>query len=135
MAAAPERLRMLDRNEHHLSPETAAAYSKARRSVLREITAVLEDGVAAGQFRKLDSRTAGLALLGMCNWVAWWFEPAPDDPPEPVVQEIVEMALCAVTATGDGTYAAAARRAQARHGRSPQASRVCCPDGRLDTPV
>ena len=102
VAAAPERLRMLDRNEQHLSPETAAAYSKARRSVLREITAVIQEGVDAGQFRPLDARTAALGLLGMSNWVAWWFEPAPDHPPEPIVQEIAEMALNAVAAAGDG---------------------------------
>lgn len=34
---------------------------------------VIEAGIEAREFRSVESCTAALSLLGMCNWVAWWF--------------------------------------------------------------
>lgn len=96
IADSPVRLRILERNEHHLVGAAAAAHAKAKRSVLAEFRAVIEEGIQSGEFRPIDARTAALAVLGMCNWVAWWFEPAPDNPPGPVADQIAEMAVQSV---------------------------------------
>ena len=38
----------------------------------------------------MDARTTVLAILGRCNWVAWWFRAK--DEVEPVVDTIIERA-------------------------------------------
>jgi AcrR family transcriptional regulator len=36
---------------------------------------ILERGIAAGEFRPVDPRLAGFALLGAINWIARWYRP------------------------------------------------------------
>lgn len=92
----PAQFRTLDRSEQSLPAEIAERHLDSRRAVLREITAVLDEGVTAGLFRPLDSRVTALSIIGMCNWVAWWFHPAPAHPAEPVAEQIAENALAMV---------------------------------------
>jgi AcrR family transcriptional regulator len=95
-AEHPALFRTLDRSEQSLPAEIAEKHHESRRAVLREITAVLDEGVTAGVFRSLDSRIAALSIIGMCNWVAWWFHPASAHPVEPVAAQIAENALAMV---------------------------------------
>jgi hypothetical protein len=39
---------------------------------------VIGHGVRGGEFRPVEPRVAALSVLGMCNWVAWWFHPGTD---------------------------------------------------------
>jgi AcrR family transcriptional regulator len=70
----PFAFRVAERNESELPPKLRAAAETARRSVLENFTNVIERGVRAGEFRVVDARIAAFALLGMCNWTAWWFQ-------------------------------------------------------------
>lgn len=36
---------------------------------------ILKEGMAKGEFRKTDPKIAGLAILGMCNWIIRWYNP------------------------------------------------------------
>jgi len=36
---------------------------------------IIEEGVSKGQFRPRDERLAALSVIGICDWVAWWFRP------------------------------------------------------------
>jgi AcrR family transcriptional regulator len=92
-AAAPIRLRLLDRNEHHLKGKVAKTHATGKRAVLAEFQAAVEEGIRNGEFRPVDARTAALAIIGMCNWVAWWFEPGPENPASPVADQIAETAV------------------------------------------
>ena len=40
-------------------------------------------------------------MLGMCNWVAWWFNPEGRDGVDAVAGQLTEMALGALQRTGD----------------------------------
>lgn len=75
-AEHPSQFRILDRSEMMLPKEAGEDHAAARRRVLREVVAIIEEGIKAGQFTPVDPRTAALSLLGMCNWVAWWAKPA-----------------------------------------------------------
>lgn len=44
-------------------------YEKLLRSILRQ-------GMARGEFRKVDPKICGFAILGMCNWIIRWYNPA-----------------------------------------------------------
>jgi len=111
VAAQPERFRLLIRSEADLPPELSAAYDASRRAVLKAVTGVIEDGIRAGQFRPADARIATLAIIGMGNWVACWFQPGRDNAGA-VAGQLADMALAAVqhvghrTANGDGPAAA-----------------------------
>jgi len=36
---------------------------------------IIADGIRRGEFRSVDVRLAGFAVLGMCNWVVHWYRP------------------------------------------------------------
>jgi hypothetical protein len=92
-AGAPERFRVLDRTEAALPEEVAAQHLKARREVLTEMRTIIEEGVSRGEFRPRDERLAALSVIGMCNWVAWWFHPGPSHPAEPVADQLAQNAV------------------------------------------
>ncbi|MGW5645790.1 TetR/AcrR family transcriptional regulator [Saccharopolyspora sp. NPDC003752] len=95
-ATQPARFRLLIRSEAELPEELTAAYADSRRAVLKTIAGVIEAGVRAGQFRPVDSRIAALGVLGMCNWVAWWFNPGGRDTTETVIEQLSDMAVGAL---------------------------------------
>lgn len=95
-AEQPDLFRTLDRSEQALPPEIAERHLAARRAVLQELTAVLDEGVTAGRFRPSDTRVSALSIIGMCNWVAWWFHPSATHPAEPVAEEIADNAIAMV---------------------------------------
>lgn len=95
LARQPDRFRLLIRSESELPPELAESYDANRRAVLKTVAAVVEQGIVAGQLRPVDARVAALAILGMCNWVAWWFRPGRDDV-DAVADQLADMALAAV---------------------------------------
>ena len=94
-ATQPERFRLLIRSEAELPPALSRAYDSSRRAVLAAITGVIEDGIRAGQFRPVDPRVAALGVLGMWNWVAWWFRPG-HDRAEAAAEQLADMTLAAL---------------------------------------
>jgi AcrR family transcriptional regulator len=96
LASQPARFRLLIRSEASLPPDLAKAYDASRKTVLRAISDVIEQGVVTGQFRPVDSRVAAFAVLGMCNWVAWWFHPGGRYGAEAIADQLADMALAAV---------------------------------------
>ncbi|MEU6700723.1 TetR/AcrR family transcriptional regulator [Pseudonocardia sp. NPDC046786] len=97
----PERFRLLIRSEAELPAELTAAYTASRRSVLAVVSGVIDEGVRAGRFRPVDPRLAALGVLGMCNWVAWWFHPGGRDDPAVVAEGLADMAVGALQRADD----------------------------------
>jgi len=95
-ATQPERFRLLIRSEAELPAELTSAYDEGRRAVLKVIAGVVEAGVRAGRFRPVDARVAALGVLGMCNWVAWWFHPGGKDTADAVTAQLADMAVGAL---------------------------------------
>lgn len=93
-ARAPERFRLLIMSEAELPEALAEVYSRGRRQVLREFTSTIDQGISAGEFRRIDARVAALGIIGMCNWVAWWHRPGEND--EAVASQLAEMAVASV---------------------------------------
>jgi AcrR family transcriptional regulator len=94
----PKQTRILVENRHHLSPELADTDRKAERSILRSIEAVLEEGILSGDFRPVPTRPAGLAIIGMCIWTAWWVSPeaAAGGAVEEIADQIADQAVASV---------------------------------------
>lgn len=107
-AQHPARFRLLIRSEAELPQDLATTYDSGRRSVLREFSALIDEGVRSGEFRSVDARTAALGIIGLCNWVAWWHRPGDDAADQRVVAELADMAVASIGASdtrgapGDG---------------------------------
>lgn len=96
----PKQSRILVENRHHLPPDLADTDRKAERSILRSIEAVLEEGIRSGDFRPVATRSAGLAIIGMCIWTAWWV--SPETRVDELADQIADQAVASVLAVADG---------------------------------
>lgn len=92
-----DRFRLLIRSEAELPAALAETYLQSRRRVLRELTAAMNGGVAAGVFRAADPRVSALGIIGMLNWIAWWHRPGDADADRDIAQQLADMAVSAVT--------------------------------------
>lgn len=50
-------------------------YVQMRDEYEKLLRAILKEGMARGEFRKVDSKVCGFAILGMCNWIIRWYNP------------------------------------------------------------
>lgn len=71
----PIEFRMVDRLESDFPPELGAAHHAAKRGLLASFARIVERGIASGHFRTAEPQMAAFAIIGMCNWGAWWFKP------------------------------------------------------------
>lgn len=74
-AMEPVRFKLLVRSESELPDTVAESNRVAQRATLHAFTKLIKDGVSSGEFRPVDPRVTALAVLGMCNWIAWWHHP------------------------------------------------------------
>jgi AcrR family transcriptional regulator len=115
-ATDPFQLQMLVRSESELPADLARSYRAAQRATLRELIVLIDGGIETGEFRPVDARTAALAVVGMCNWVAWWPDSLDGQTPDDIARQIADFALAMVrqvddagTGVGGGPRAAIAR--------------------------
>jgi AcrR family transcriptional regulator len=112
--AAPERFRLMIRSEAELPEPLSREYERSRRQVLKEFVRAIQDGIDAGAFRPVDPRLAALGIIGMINWIAWWYRPDRDGTGESVAANLADMAVDSVlherqaSLSGDGATAAIA---------------------------
>jgi AcrR family transcriptional regulator len=99
-ADQPARFLLLVRSESELPAQLAKANETAKRDTLCQLTDVVDQGVTAGQFRPVDARTSALAIIGMCNWVAWWHHPNGGRPSGEVADQLADLAVAMVSRHG-----------------------------------
>ena len=92
----PLQFRVVERSESSLPEPHRSAAGAARRDVLDHFVHVIQRGIDEGQFRVVDARIAAFSIIGMCNWSAWWFDPAGDVPADGVAASIAEFGLRAL---------------------------------------
>jgi AcrR family transcriptional regulator len=93
MARHPARFRLLIQSELDLPARLTEKNNKAKRDVLAQLTAIVEAGIKSGDFQATDPRLAAFAVLGMSNWVAWWFKPQQVLSAESVAEEFGRMVV------------------------------------------
>lgn len=70
----PVQFRVVDQAEGSLPESQRKIAESARRLLLQKFTDVIQRGIDAGHFRLVNARVAAFALIGLCNWTAWWFK-------------------------------------------------------------
>jgi AcrR family transcriptional regulator len=110
-ALKPTRFLLLARSEAELPDTLAQLHETTKRTMLRKLIEVIKQGIAAGQFRPVNPRTAALAVIGMCNWVAWWFHEEDVASANQVASDIADMAVASLLEAKDRVTAATGPRA------------------------
>jgi AcrR family transcriptional regulator len=108
IANSPARFRLLLLSEGALTEKLAVEHRDARRRTLEALTRIIQEGIRSGALRPIDEHLAAFALLGMSNWVAWWYKPdrIPGQTPETLAASMAEMGLAALRIGGnEGTAA------------------------------
>ncbi|WP_197277197.1 TetR/AcrR family transcriptional regulator [Sphingomonas profundi] len=100
IAEHPLRFRLLDRSENDLPAEMLKKHRAGKRAVRDAFVSVVAEGTRTGRFRPVDPVSTAFALIGMCTWVAWWFNPAGQEDVARVVASITDLALQSVLAGG-----------------------------------
>lgn len=64
----------------HVELKSLSAARRQRMLALRDryeglFRRIVQEGVRTGEFREVDPKTVGLAVLGVCNWFTTWFRP------------------------------------------------------------
>ena len=89
---APEKLAHIIREHVRVMTETlqgsplafeVRAFSPARQKAMirhrdryeHEVRKIVEQGIRAGELRKVDAKIATFAILGAINWIARWYRP------------------------------------------------------------
>jgi TetR/AcrR family transcriptional regulator len=58
-----------------LAPERQRAIIAGRDRYERALRRMIQDGIARGDFRPVNPKTAVFAILGAINWIARWYRP------------------------------------------------------------
>jgi AcrR family transcriptional regulator len=85
--------RFVSRTEADFPLALAKAHDRAKRQVLDSFTEVINRGTRSGEFTVDDPRIVSLAIIGMCNWSAWWFRESGKLSREEVADRFGELAL------------------------------------------
>jgi AcrR family transcriptional regulator len=91
--------KVLDRVEPEMSPEIIAKNNRAKLAILRHLSSIIDRGIAMGRFRPVDSHIVALTVIGMRNWVAWWYKPDGRLAPEAIAEIIADMAVRSISRT------------------------------------
>jgi AcrR family transcriptional regulator len=72
-AALADELTILHVELKSLSPGRRTRMLELRDRYEALFRGIVNDGVVRGEFRRIDPKTAVLAVLGACNWFTQWF--------------------------------------------------------------
>ena len=81
------------REEKHLEPAALAEITTLRKRFDRVLSALLAEGVAAGEFEIEDVSLAALAIGGMVSWAYTWHRPGGRLPLETLCERLATLAL------------------------------------------
>jgi TetR/AcrR family transcriptional regulator, cholesterol catabolism regulator len=87
-----------NREEKHLSPEDGAAINAMRREFDRKFCALLEVGVASGEFMVDDVQICSLAIGGIVSWSCVWYRPNGRLTQEQTADRVADLVLAMVHA-------------------------------------
>ena len=81
-----------------LATESLATNRGQRERYAELFHQILRDGVAAGEFRSMDTRIVTLGMIGMSNYLFRWYRPDGRLTPSQVADELIEMVMHGVRA-------------------------------------
>ncbi len=86
------------KESHTLTAEQQAQIFTYRRRYEELMREILQQGIAAGEFRPLDVSATSNGLLGMLNWMIYWYRPDGRLAPDEIADVFADFALNGVSA-------------------------------------
>lgn len=86
------------REQKHLSKKDSDAIDNMRREFDRKFSALLNEGVANGEFVVDDVQIASLAIGGIVSWSYVWYRPTGRLSPEETAESITNLVLAMIQA-------------------------------------
>lgn len=86
----------IDRSENELPQAILVRHRDAKRRVLAGMMRLIDDAIASGDARSVDSRVTAFSIIGMCNWTAWWFVPDGELTAAAIADRISDLAIHSV---------------------------------------
>jgi len=93
VTADPERASVFVTEWRHLSGDRRAAIATRRDAYEARFRAVIEDGIAVGAFRAIDSALAATFILTALNGIATWYRPDGRLSADRIADHYVDLAL------------------------------------------
>jgi AcrR family transcriptional regulator len=81
-----------------LATESLATNRMQRERYAALFHQILREGVASGEFRRMDTGIVMLGMIGMCNYLFRWYRPDGRLTPEQIADELIEMVMHGVRA-------------------------------------
>ena len=98
IAESPGRFRLLLTTDATMGMGSTARLRTLQRTVVKSISSVIAEGVEAGLFRRVDQQVATFTVLGMINWIAWWYPAGKALPIDELCGTIADLALASLRA-------------------------------------
>lgn len=99
----PLIFRVIERGENDLDDNAKKINMRAKRALMDKFRMTTDRAIACGRFRDVDSGVAALAIIGMCNWCAWWYVPEGRLSREQIADQIASMAVASLL-RGEGPF-------------------------------
>ena len=71
-------------------------YDRSRRAIYDEYLKLIDEGIAAREFRVVDSHVAAFGIIGMANWTSRWFQADGRLGVREVAEVIADLALASI---------------------------------------
>lgn len=86
--------------------ELGTKWKQLDRKYIRLVEEVIGDGIDDGAFRTdVDPHVATMTVIGACNWLTRWWNPAGAIGPEDVTKQLTEILLAGLAGPGPRTEA------------------------------
>ncbi|KAF3996477.1 TetR/AcrR family transcriptional regulator [Glaciimonas immobilis] len=93
-----EAIAIYTREQKHLAKKDSDVIEQMRREFDRKLCALLDDGVATGEFTVSDVRIASLAVGGIVSWSCVWYRPHGRLKPEETAEQVSKLVLAMIQA-------------------------------------
>jgi AcrR family transcriptional regulator len=78
--------------ENQFPPEDFQKIREEKIKYTKLVIKIIEEGMAAGDFRPMDARLMANAILGMCNWLYKWYKPGKETfRPEEIADHFIKL--------------------------------------------
>jgi TetR/AcrR family transcriptional regulator, cholesterol catabolism regulator len=81
-----------------LTSDSLATVREKRERYADLFLQIIEDGVERGEFRPIDTHSAMLNIIGMCNWMFRWYRPDGRLTPDEVADNMIDLVLGGIKA-------------------------------------
>jgi TetR/AcrR family transcriptional regulator, cholesterol catabolism regulator len=94
----PELFALSIGEENNLPEDVRVKFRQSKRLADHLVREMIEEGQAQGVFVSVDAHVAEFALMGMCNWLFRWYNPAGSQSPASVAETFSRIFLHGLSA-------------------------------------